>query len=144
MFQAFRDNDRVSIDDPQLATYIWTSTGLRDALAYLLVDGASPAGLNSYIRLYRYSVGQRFGRHIDESVAVDKFNGETKYTLLIYLSEPSGGETVFYDNRGRRLLTVHPKSGLALLHRHGECCLEHEALQVKAGVKYVLRTDVVF
>lgn len=40
---------------------------------------------------------------------------------------------------------VQPQPGLALLHLHGEDrCLEHEALAVVAGVKYVLRSDVVF
>lgn len=53
-------------------------------------------------------MGQRFGRHVDESVNLG--GGRiTHYTLLIYLSgksesEPSssliGGETVFYDKRG--------------------------------------------
>jgi hypothetical protein len=31
-----------------------------------------------------------------------------------------------------------------LLHRHAPECLEHEGAAVKAGVKYVLRSDVVF
>lgn len=66
--------------------------------------------------ILRYKVGQRFGRHIDESV--DLGDGKlTHYTLLIYLSgspqskgktdlkslgntEPLvGGETVFYGSR---------------------------------------------
>jgi hypothetical protein len=34
---------------------------------------------------------------------------------------------------------------MALLHRHGEAhCLEHEGAAVEAGLKYVLRSDVVF
>jgi hypothetical protein len=55
-----------------------------------------------------------------------------------------GGETVFYGHRGRVLASCTPAPGLALLHRHGEHCLEHEALEVKAGTKYILRSDVVF
>lgn len=68
--------------------------------------------------LFRYKAGQRFGRHIDESV--DLGDGKrTHYTLLIYLSGDSkartkrdpndskdssleplvGGETVFYGSR---------------------------------------------
>lgn len=43
----------------------------------------------------RYSPGQRFGKHIDESQDLPggRFTG---YTLLVYLSTPNGGETVFY------------------------------------------------
>lgn len=47
--------------------------------------------------------------------------------------------------RGRVVASVRPAVGLALLHLHGEDrCLEHEANVVLQGVKYVLRSDVVF
>lgn len=55
-----------------------------------------------------------------------------------------GGETVFYDKR-RVVARIAPVAGLALCHLHGEFhCLEHEALPVQQGLKYVLRSDVVF
>lgn len=49
-------------------------------------------------------MGQRFGRHIDESVHLGE-GKRTHYTLLVYLSGKSsdndtslvGGETIFYD-----------------------------------------------
>lgn len=37
-----------------------------------------------------------------------------------------------------------PVAGMALLHRHGEECLEHEGAAVTEGLKYVLRSDVCF
>lgn len=55
-----------------------------------------------------------------------------------------GGATVFYGSRGQVLAAVQPVAGLALLHLHGEQCLEHEGAAVRAGNKYVLRSDVVF
>ena len=41
--------------------------------------------------------GQRFGRHYDE--AVETAEGETAYTLLIYLGQEDliGGDTIFYN-----------------------------------------------
>ncbi len=47
-------------------------------------------------------------------------------------------------HRGKVVASVVPKVGRALLHRHGDACLEHEAAPVKAGLKYILRSDVCF
>lgn len=46
--------------------------------------------------------------------------------------------------RGKVVASVVPKAGRALLHRHGDACLEHEAAPVKSGLKYILRSDVCF
>lgn len=37
-----------------------------------------------------------------------------------------------------------PKVGKALLHLHGDDCLEHESVAISKGTKYILRSDVVF
>ncbi|KAK9143575.1 hypothetical protein Syun_012975 [Stephania yunnanensis] len=163
--EAFRDNDRISVNDPVLAQSIWDS-GLNGLFVDIKIRGKVAVGLNPNIRFYRYKVGQRFGRHIDESV--DLGNGRrTYYTLLVYLSggpvglktktknvsgtsqESStealvGGETVFYDNRQRIVAEVAPIEGMALLHLHGAQCMLHEARNVSKGVKYVFRSDVIF
>ena len=47
-------------------------------------------------------------------------------------------------NRGKVVAKVVPKAGRALLHRHGDACLEHEAARVTSGLKYILRSDVCF
>lgn len=39
---------------------------------------------------------------------------------------------------------VAPQPGLAVLHLHGEDCLDHEAAAVMGGEKVVLRSDVVY
>ncbi|GMH43888.1 hypothetical protein BSKO_11822 [Bryopsis sp. KO-2023] len=157
--EAFRDNDRVAINDPSLASALWEKTGLREIFAEIVVGKLKAIGLNPNLRFYRYSPGQKFGRHIDESVSTGP--GEcTLFTLLVYLSgAPApgsnvkrkngeealvGGETVFYGNKNRVLASVTPTVGLALLHIHGDDCNEHEAMEVRRGVKYVLRSDVLF
>ena len=53
-------------------------------------------------------------------------------------SSPAAG------SKGRVLASVTPAPGRALLHRHGDACLLHEGARVLRGVKYVLRSDVVF
>lgn len=51
--EAFRDNDRISVNDQALADQLWVSTGLAQALRECNLDGAQPVGLNSNLRFYR-------------------------------------------------------------------------------------------
>lgn len=114
-------------------------------------------GFNPNIRLYKYTKGHSFGKHVDGSDEVQGM-GKTEITVLIYLSECDGGATRFYpsfqptskkkrkkkDQKEAESFAFHPKPGAMLLHVHGDDCLEHEADEVTGGVKYVLRTDLVF
>ncbi|PIA49725.1 hypothetical protein AQUCO_01300463v1 [Aquilegia coerulea] len=149
--EAYRDNHRIAVDDPVLASTIWES-GLKKVFADIEIRGKVAVGLNPNIRFYRYNVGQRFGRHIDESVDLGD-GSQTYYTLLIYLSGGSkgesgeslvGGETVFYGSRRGVVAEVAPVEGMALLHIHGDKCMLHEARNVSKGVKYIFRSDVAF
>ncbi|KAG5230600.1 2-oxoglutarate and Fe(II)-dependent oxygenase superfamily protein [Salix suchowensis] len=152
----------ISVNDPFLANAIWES-GLNKLFSDIKIWGKVAVGLNPNIRFYRYKVGQRFGRHIDESVNLGD-GKRTHYTLLIYLSgaakaktktdpksqkdsssEPLvGGETVFYGSRNSVVADVAPVEGMALLHIHGDKCMLHEARNVTKGVKYIFRSDVCF
>ena len=139
---AFRDHGRASCESAEAAKLLWERLGRGASLP--LPAGA--AGLNPAFRLYRYEGGgaQRFGTHVDESVEVAG-GLRTGYTLLVYLSEvAAGGHTVFYGQGGEEVARVRPHPGLALLHVHGDRCLEHEAEAVAEGCKYVLRSDVIF
>lgn len=125
-------------------------------------------GLYDRLRVYRYLPGHYFGQHYDEAVIaeVEDFRqletpklvkGTTRWTLLIYLTgedkgEVEGGETVFYpgvDARGigndaSEVVKVELEKGMMLLHKHGDDCLLHEGSLVKKGVKWVLRSDLIF
>ncbi|KAG6554176.1 hypothetical protein Mapa_004092 [Marchantia paleacea] len=153
--EAFRDNGRVSVQSPALAEKLWEA-GLSYIFNDIEIHGRRAVGLNPNLRFYRYTAGQRFGQHIDESVELGR-GLATEYTLLIYLTggEESttegkasreqllGGETVFY-NRRRVVAEVPPVAGMALFHIHGQHCMLHEAKVVAKGVKYVMRSDVIF
>jgi hypothetical protein len=160
--EAFRDNDRISVHDAILAEKLWKS-GLSNFFLDIRVRGKAAVGLNPNIRFYKYKIGQHFGQHIDESVDLGGGN-TTEYTLLIYLNgglkskgkkilnsaQSStrealiGGETVFYAPRKGIVAEVAPIAGMALFHIHGPQCMLHEARVVSKGVKYVLRSDVLF
>jgi hypothetical protein len=72
----------------------------------------------------------------------------TTWTLLIYLTTCTGGETVFYPDATRahpnpKPIAVAPEVGMALLHRHGDRCMVHEGRVVTGGEKWVVRSDLV-
>ena len=97
---------------------------------------------NPNIRLYKYTKGQCFGAHVDESNEIAGV-GRTFWTALVYLSDCGGGATRFQQPLGQGEIAFAPQVGTLLLHLHGDDCLVHSADAVTSGVKYVLRTDVV-
>ncbi|KAI9101188.1 hypothetical protein DFS34DRAFT_578325 [Phlyctochytrium arcticum] len=149
---AFRDNDRSAFHAPALSNIMWNSSGLKElfescpALCHI-GKKLRPFGLNDNWRLYRYRPGQRFGPHYDEEAEGEGLQ-EGVFTLLIYLSgRLEGGETVFYRGTSRTkklVVSVPPTTGMALLHAQGSRCLLHEGAIVKSGLKWVLRSDVMY
>src|SRR5271155_4251717 len=129
--EATRVNDRFQVDDHLFAQRLWTETGLRELVADhpAALWGGHVLGLNANIRLYRYSKGQFFDQHYDESNKVsfgaERTPSKTTWTLLIYLSTCEGGETAFHpESSGRKgakspdPIVVGLETGLCLLHRH--------------------------
>lgn len=157
---AARFNDRCSITDPVSAHELWyylqsilLQESIQDDEDELNEIFEDAVGLNPQLRIYRYKKGHHFGKHYDESVNCPisndvKQTGKTKWTLLIYLTgddEFKGGDTIFHpDFRGAEPISIHPSKGMALLHKHGDDCLKHEAEIVKDGEKWVLRSDVTY
>ncbi|CAG8465257.1 3975_t:CDS:2 [Diversispora eburnea] len=141
--EAFRDNDRFSIEDIKFAEYLYNNTGLSSLISQqqhsqqwtssLLKNNNNDkvTGLNSNIRIYKYNTGQRFEQHYDDSVK-DFLGRKSDWTLLIYLNGGEndheipllGGETVFYKSKKQEII-VKPERGMALLHKHGHDCLLH-------------------
>ncbi|MEW6735388.1 MAG: 2OG-Fe(II) oxygenase [Acidobacteriota bacterium] len=133
-----RNNTRVMIDDSSIVNYIWQKIA-----QYIPAqrEGWQAIGLNERIRYYRYEPDQYFAWHYDGCFRRNE-NEESKLTLMIYLNDNfEGGETKFnlkylYDE-----IDVKPKKGMALLFDH---YLYHEGSPVISGVKYVLRSDVMY
>jgi len=130
------------------------------------IDGMIPYGCMSNIRLYRYNTGDSFGKHIDEShfCLIEKVPCTSQFTCLIYLNGNGinddsnaesneqglpglyGGALAFYQSHSAKesFQIFAPKVGTCILHRHGHMCRTHESQPILNGVKYVLRTDVVY
>src|SRR4051794_4033007 len=89
-----RNNDRVIIDDPQLAGDLWTRIV---EFTPRVIAGRQARGLNERFRFYRYIPGQKFTWHADGSFRRD--NGELSLlTFMIYLNQGyQGGATRFEE-----------------------------------------------
>jgi prolyl 4-hydroxylase len=126
-----RNNDRRTLDDPALAADLWT----RIAPFVPMLPDATATGLNERMRFDRYQPGHRVAAHVDVPYHRSEVE-QSRFTMLVYLNDGfDGGETWF------RRMPIHPELGSALLFRHE---LEHEGAEVRRGVKYLLRTDVMY
>jgi predicted 2-oxoglutarate/Fe(II)-dependent dioxygenase YbiX len=143
MMTNIRNNDRVVVEDIDLALQMW------QRICHLLptIDGSIPCGVDSQLRFYRYHPRQQFRRHKDGAVT-NSLGQTSKLSYLIYLNdECEGGDTAFREYYAidgishKRESIVTPTVGMALLFRHE---LRHEGTPVTAGVKYVLRSDVFY
>ena len=143
MLPKIRNNDRVNLNDPELAALMWSR------VSHLLppIDDQHAVGVDCHLRFYRYEPGQEFKRHKDGSVTSDDGH-VSKLSYLVYLNgDFEGGSTKFrdYDGKGesRRKIehVITPVTGMALLFRHERW---HEGFALISGRKYVLRTDVFY
>ncbi|MGU3374587.1 2OG-Fe(II) oxygenase [Chryseobacterium sp. M5A1_1a] len=133
MSKGIRNNDRLMIFDNNLADDLF-----RKAAEFLPQDqeGFKLLNFNEMFRVYKYSPGQQFKMHRDGNYVRNE-NEKSFYTFLIYLNDDfEGGETEFEN-----LFTVAPKQGTALIFYHP---LRHEGKTLINGLKYVLRTDVMY
>lgn len=130
--ETVRNNNRVIYKDETLAASIWQRL---EPYAPKQIGNSKAIGLNELFRFYKYLPGQEFKRHKDQSFIRNEVDA-SYYTFMIYLNDQyQGGETTFNN------IVIQPKQGTALIFLHE---LEHEGTSVKSGIKYVLRTDIMF
>lgn len=109
--------------------------------------GRRCTGLNERLRFLRYGPGQYFAPHLDGCYARPDGSEASLLTLMLYLNDGGGaqfvgGETNFLDWRDEdRKATVVPAAGDVLVFTHA---ILHEGAAVTAGVKYAVRTDVMY
>ena len=129
-----RNNTRAMFDDVVLAASLFDR--IAPGLPPRLFD-RRPVGVNERFRCYRYQPGQQFRPHYDG--AFQRHDHEcSELTFMIYLNAScTGGNTAFLDFD----VEVVPEIGKALFFQHR---LLHEGAVVTAGVKYVLRSDVMY
>jgi predicted 2-oxoglutarate/Fe(II)-dependent dioxygenase YbiX len=146
---SYRNNDRQVLDDPALAA------GLLQRLRPHVPPTLQAHGeewqldsLNERLRLCRYGPGQAF--HIHQDGVHHRSAGlRSHLTFMVYLTdggEFEGGDTLFYD-RGpgteppRVVGRLRPRAGSLIVFDHA---LWHAGEQVTAGVKHIIRSDVLY
>lgn len=133
-----RNNDRLIVDDPDLAQEWWSRCG---ALFPPGFGRWTACGLNERFRFYRYHPGQKFAAHRDGSFQRNA-NEISWMTLMVYLNDGyEGGRRRFDVADLDQPLSVAPQAGMGLAFMHDRL---HEGEAVSSGVKYVLRTDVMY
>jgi len=129
-----RNNTRVIFDDVELARTLFERIAPHVPQELCAMK---PVGANERFRCYRYEHDQRFAPHYDGAFVRDDAE-RSLLTFMVYLNEGfGGGATTFHDFD----VSVTPKTGCALLFQH---FLLHEGCSVTSGVKYVLRSDVMY
>jgi hypothetical protein len=128
-----RNNERADHHSCSLAEAYWQRLVGLELPTY---EDKNAIGISPYFRFYKYLPGQKFNMHKDGHQTIG--HNETIYTFLVYLNEDCvGGETLFRNGN----LKVTPKKGSAVIFEHQ---LWHQGVEVASGMKYVLRSDVVY
>ncbi len=132
MMKSVRDNERLLHFNDGLATLYWNQlkTFHREQ-----VDGMEAFGLNELFRFYKYQNNQRFKRHKDGSYRKNDREWSV-YTFMLYLNDAFTGGATSFD-----AFSIQPLTGTALIFKHD---VRHEGVAVEEGIKYVLRTDIMY
>lgn len=133
-----RNNTRVMVDDQITVNLLWQR--VKNFIPAQIGSWKS-IGLNERIRYYKYEPSQYFNWHWDGCFRRNN-NEESILTFMIYLNDDfRGGETNFSLKYPNDDVSIKPIKGMALVFEHSLC---HEGSCVRAGKKYVLRSDVMY
>ncbi|KAL9597595.1 MAG: hypothetical protein Q9219_005034 [cf. Caloplaca sp. 3 TL-2023] len=162
-----RDCGRIIWDDRDVVARIWSR--VKDCVPEIQVlkgmarvTGNGPARrgetlvtsrLNERMRFLKYTKGQYFRPHCDGSYVTPDGDEISYFTLHLYLNEQEplvpgakveGGATRFHSLSWdeEKYFDVEAKTGRVLIFQHRD--LLHSGDDVRNGVKYTLRTDLMF
>ncbi|CAD6443897.1 82f8c154-ac9c-4a67-b14f-e693982748a0 [Sclerotinia trifoliorum] len=135
----------------------FTSLGIRRGERWVSIN----QGINERMRFLRYGPGQYFREHVDSAYG-DADGERSFFTIHLYLNDSAqelekdpnipkfpkdskmlrGGATTFHSTDLKERLDVDPKVGRVLIFQHRR--LLHSGDEVVAGVKYTMRSDLMF
>eukprot|EP01100_Stratorugosa_tubuloviscum_P011833 TRINITY_DN5371_c0_g2_i2.p1 TRINITY_DN5371_c0_g2~~TRINITY_DN5371_c0_g2_i2.p1 ORF type:complete len:244 (-),score=70.41 TRINITY_DN5371_c0_g2_i2:286-1017(-) len=153
----YRDrlNDRILTDDPELANFLFErakpflpSTGGECRLRSFPFNDFTNwkvSKLNCRFRFCRYKPGHFFGAHTDGSFR-ENADESTLFSLTLYLNDDfEGGELEFIDHKTKEIkYKFKPIPGTAAIFLQEDIDTLHRGCRVINGLKYLLRTDIVY
>ncbi|AFY37929.1 Prolyl 4-hydroxylase alpha subunit [[Leptolyngbya] sp. PCC 7376] len=131
----FRNQDRVIFDDKKIADDLFER--IKDSLPQQ-IDDFSVSRLNERLRCYRYNIGQKFEPHMDHWYQANDREISLFSVLVYFNSDFEGGETRFMEQLNA---VIKPEIGKVAVFQHK---LRHEGCEVLQGIKYAMRTDVMY
>jgi hypothetical protein len=137
-FSDIRKSARCIIDSEPFATALWSR--IRHVIPETWNEGRmNSVGINKRLRLLRYYPGDEFKPHCDGSY-ISPESHISKITILIYLNVGyEGGYTMFMGEKG--WVEIVPQVGSIAIQ---DQALLHCVPPLKNGVKYALRTEVMY
>ncbi|MEH6452497.1 MAG: 2OG-Fe(II) oxygenase [Psychromonas sp.] len=163
------NNNLTWVADDTTADIIWDRCKAKFTDEHNHFFDLQPLGINGRFRFYKYQKGDFFSTHTDGSWPGSRIiDGElvtnayddrwSMYTFLIFLSDDyEGGHTQFLVNSenselpGQRqenseTVNVRTPAGSVLCFPHGTHPLHclHGSESITRGVKYIIRSDVLF
>ncbi|KAF9880806.1 hypothetical protein CkaCkLH20_01848 [Colletotrichum karsti] len=165
---AYRSSDRIIWDQQAVVDRLWArcalAPGLREDLATFHRLAPARGGkvgwkfdrFNKRMRFLKYGPGQFFRPHCDGEYSETSEDGtvfRTHYTVHLYLNDSAqavgegkadlvGGATSFLSGDEERRVDCDPKMGRVLIFQHSR--LYHSGDDVVSGIKYTMRTDIMY
>ncbi|XP_013387162.1 uncharacterized protein LOC106156453 [Lingula anatina] len=167
----YRSCERLLVQSSALASHLWDTikTHVEDieihgdphqqhihGLKQALQGRWKPYGLNELFRICKYQPGGHFAPHFDGHF-VSSSEKRSMKTFMIYLNDDfTGGTTNFVDESQQLHMDssgkycaeeknvihrVQPETGMAIIFNHHRL---HEGERIKSGVKYIMRTDIMY
>lgn len=144
-----RNNSRIEFEDFEFLEKLETSIiqNLGESFPFIMENeklnkDVTFSGLNNHLRFYKYEPYQYFKPHKDGGYDMD--GKESLITVLLYLNDTDGGETVLMPegpSKPESFIYFKPHAGDVLLFSHP---IWHEGKPVNSGKKYVLRSDMFY
>ncbi|KAK9687110.1 hypothetical protein K7432_014908 [Basidiobolus ranarum] len=134
-----RNNRNVNIENGFETHELWSR--IKEHIPQYWMD-KPVVGLSKSLRFSKYTPDQYFYAHTDTSF-YDESNSGSRISVVLYLNDEDleGGHTRFFSVETMEFIDIVPKAGRVLVFEHE---ISHAGLSVKQGVKYCLRTDVMY